>query len=259
MYYFEKYDAVYVGRTINKKRRDREHIFNTESDAVARFAMRHNIAVPSMIILEENLTLEKGQEREDYWVNYYKEQGYNILNSGRTGVGLGSLGSLAGIKWTKDKCFEEAKKYSYRKEFQRGSVGAYTRALKRGWLKEYTWFKRPQSWNQKWNQESCYDEALKYIARLAKGGMRDSITTLEKCLDYNQNLSLVNVQAVTSGGASEETLLQFMKLLLNGDGKGALNCFNDYLKYLDCSRTSNGLRLQQTIGFPYQLDMTSLA
>lgn len=38
--------------------------------------------------------------------------------------------------------------------------------------------------------------------------------------------------------------------------KGALNCFNDYLKYLDCSRTSNGLRLQQTIGFPYQLDMT---
>ena len=162
MYYFEKYDAVYVGRTINKKRRDREHIFNTESDAVARFAMRHNIAVPSMIILEENLTLEKGQEREDYWVNYYKEQGYNILNSGRTGVGLGSLGSLAGIKWTKDKCFEEAKKYSYRKEFQRGSVGAYTRALKRGWLKEYTWFKRPQSWNQKWNQESCYDEALKY-------------------------------------------------------------------------------------------------
>lgn len=78
------------------------------------------------------------------------------------------------------------------------------------------------------------DEALKYIARLAKGGMRDSITTLEKCLDYNQNLSLANVQAVTSGGASEETLLQFMKLLLNGDGKGALNCFNKiYMSGMD--------------------------
>ena len=78
------------------------------------------------------------------------------------------------------------------------------------------------------------DEALKYIARLAKGGMRDSITTLEKCLDYNQNLSLPNVQAVTSGGVNEETLLQFMKLLLNGDGKGALNCFNNvYMSGMD--------------------------
>lgn len=78
------------------------------------------------------------------------------------------------------------------------------------------------------------DEALKYIARLAKGGMRDSITTLEKCLDYNENLTLANVQTVTSGGVSEETLLEFMKLLLNGDGKGALNCFNKvYMSGMD--------------------------
>lgn len=45
-------------------------------------------------------------------------------------------------------------------------------------------------------------------------------------------------------------------LIADIERKGALNCFNDYLKYLDCSRISNGLRLQQTIGFPYQLDMT---
>lgn len=78
------------------------------------------------------------------------------------------------------------------------------------------------------------DEALKYIARLAKGGMRDSITTLEKCLDYSQNLSLANVQVVTSGGVNEETLLNFMKLLLNGDGKGALQCFNNiYMSGMD--------------------------
>lgn len=78
------------------------------------------------------------------------------------------------------------------------------------------------------------DEALKYIARLAKGGMRDSITTLEKCLDFNLNLSLANVQTVTSGGVSEETLLQFMKLLLNGDGKQALECFNQvYMSGID--------------------------
>ena len=162
MYYFEDYNAVYVGRTINKKRRDREHIFNTDNDAVARFAMEHKIAVPKMLILEDNLTLAQGQEREDYWVKYYSKKGYVVLNSGRTGVGIGSLGNIENIKWTKNKCFEEAKKYSHRKEFQRGSVGAYTRALKRGWLKDYTWFKRPQNWNHKWDYNTCYDEALRY-------------------------------------------------------------------------------------------------
>lgn len=161
-YYFEEYNAIYIGRTIRPRRRDCEHIFNTKNDAVARFALEHKCPVPPMLILEEKLSLEKGQEREDYWVNYYKERGYFVLNSAKTGIGIGSLGTLGGTKWTKEKCFKEAQKYKYRKEFQRGSVGAYTRALRMGWLEDYTWFNRPQNWNQKWDEESCYDEALKY-------------------------------------------------------------------------------------------------
>lgn len=35
--------------------------------------------------------------------------------------------------------------------------------------------------------------AIEYIAKLADGGMRDSITTLDKCLSYNTNLTLENV------------------------------------------------------------------
>ena len=161
-YYFEEYNAIYIGRTIRPRKRDREHIFNTQNDVVARFALEHNCPVPSMFILEEKLSLEKGQEREDYWVNYYKKQGYFVLNRAKTGIGIGSLGTIGGIKWTKEKCFKEAHKYKYRKEFQRGSVGAYTRALRMGWLEDYTWFNHPQNWNQKWDEESCYDEALKY-------------------------------------------------------------------------------------------------
>lgn len=38
--------------------------------------------------------------------------------------------------------------------------------------------------------------------------------------------------------------------------RGAANAFNDYLKYLDCTKIVDGLRLHQTIGVPYQLDMT---
>lgn len=39
-----------------------------------------------------------------------------------------------------------------------------------------------------------YDEgALEYIAKQADGGMRDSITLLDKCISYNKNLTLENV------------------------------------------------------------------
>ena len=161
-YYFEDYNAIYIGRTIHPRRRDREHIFNIKDDVVARFANEHKCSVPPMYIIEDELSLAEGQEREDYWIKYYREQGYIVLNSARTGIGIGSLGAITSVKWTRSKCLEEAKKYSYRKEFQRGSVGAYTRALRMGWLADYTWFKRPQNWNQKWDKESCYDEALKY-------------------------------------------------------------------------------------------------
>lgn len=37
------------------------------------------------------------------------------------------------------------------------------------------------------------DEALEYLARLANGGMRDSITTMEKCIGYADELTLENV------------------------------------------------------------------
>ena len=80
-----------------------------------------------------------------------------------------------------------------------------------------------------------YEEnALRYIARLSQGGMRDSITTLEKCLDYNLNLTLENVLTVTSGGVTEATLLQMTDYLLTGDCKSALLYFNEiYMSGVD--------------------------
>lgn len=70
------------------------------------------------------------------------------------------------------------------------------------------------------------DNAIKYIARLAKGGMRDSITTLEKCLDYNENLTTQNVIKVTSGGVTENTLREFTQYIISNDPKSALMQFN---------------------------------
>ena len=89
------------------------------------------------------------------------------------------------------------------------------------------------------NQEgiTSYEQsAIDYIARLAKGGMRDAITTLEKCLDYNSNLTLANVHKVTSGGVDETALLGLMKLLLDKNTKQALLHFhNIYMTGVDTS------------------------
>lgn len=80
------------------------------------------------------------------------------------------------------------------------------------------------------------DSAIVYIARICKGGMRDSITTLEKCIDYNRNLSLQNVLKVTSGGVSELTLLSLLQYILNKDVNLALTKFNDiYMSGADVS------------------------
>lgn len=80
------------------------------------------------------------------------------------------------------------------------------------------------------------DSAVVYIARICKGGMRDSITTLEKCIDYNRNLSLQNVLKVTSGGVSELTLLSLLQCILNKDVNSALTKFNDiYMSGTDVS------------------------
>lgn len=72
------------------------------------------------------------------------------------------------------------------------------------------------------------DEAIEYIAKQAQGGMRDAITTLDKCLQYNNNLSLQNVVTVLSSGVTPYELFDFTLLLLNKDSKKALDMLNSF-------------------------------
>ena len=66
------------------------------------------------------------------------------------------------------------------------------------------------------------DQAVEYIAKQAQGGMRDAITTLDKCLSFSKNLTLSNVVKVLSAGVTPYDLYDFTKLLLNKDSKNAL-------------------------------------
>lgn len=157
-YEFEDYNSVYVGRTLAKrvKDRDREHLF-TDTDAVYLFAKEKGIPVPDMIILETGLTLADGVRKEGEYLEYYKKNGWKLLNRAKTG----GIGLIARNKWTKRTCREEAQKYKTRGAFAKHSSGAYEVARSNGWLNEYTWFEVQQKPAGFWdNYDNCYNAAL---------------------------------------------------------------------------------------------------
>lgn len=70
------------------------------------------------------------------------------------------------------------------------------------------------------------DAAVDYIAKQAQGGMRDAITTLDKCLQYSKKLTLENVVKVLSSGVTPYELYDFTLLLLNKNTKEAIDKLN---------------------------------
>lgn len=70
------------------------------------------------------------------------------------------------------------------------------------------------------------DAAIDYIAKQAQGGMRDAITTLDKCLQYSKKLTLENVVKVLSSGVTPYELYDFTLLLLNKNTKEAIDKLN---------------------------------
>ena len=156
-YEFKESKSVYVGRTLIRRinERDKEHLF-IEKDAVCMFAKKNGIPVPEMKILDNNLTLAEGREKEGYYLECYIKDGWNILNRAKTG----GIGLLARNKWTKKTCFEEALKYKTRGEFATLSPGAYNVAREKKWLDDYTWFEEINKPSGYWsNYDNCYKAA----------------------------------------------------------------------------------------------------
>jgi hypothetical protein len=70
------------------------------------------------------------------------------------------------VKWTKEECQKESLKYNSRKKFAKGSSGAYSAALKKGWIDEVcSHMPRLSKPKHYWTKEVCQEEALKYKSR----------------------------------------------------------------------------------------------
>ena len=168
-YVFQEQKAAYVGRTLMYRQhfRDLEHIYY-DSDVVHKFANKNNCAIPPMQIIEENLTIQQGREREDYWRQYYESTGFFMLNKAATGIKSGSIGALAQGKWTFEKVFQIAKSFNSAKELNDEYGYLYKLSKAKGWLDKFDWFRGEEikiEKTTKWTEEVCREEAHKYTSR----------------------------------------------------------------------------------------------
>lgn len=162
----EENKVVYVGLTHDKKRRHKEHLTSINSKGKKiistpnRYFGKLGIEIPNPIYLEENLTSEQAQIAEEKWVLYYKDNGYKILNKSKVGKNVSGLGGGILI-WTKEKSFEESKKYTSRSEFKNKSNGAYRASIKNKWIDEMDWLIPRQKPSGYWKNKEHIVEVSK--------------------------------------------------------------------------------------------------
>lgn len=160
VYVWEKEKVAYVGLTHLKQQRHRTHMTKEESP-VFRYSKDNGLPIPDPIYLEDKLAFEDAQNKEDFYIQRYREQGYDMLNS----KPAGSVGAYGKGKWTYDTCKEEAKKYKSRGGFSISNQSAYRVARINGWLEEYDWFVENKKPSGYWNYDTCKEEAKKYKSR----------------------------------------------------------------------------------------------
>lgn len=168
VYEIENLKSCYVGRTSNLHNRDlshrrgrKHHDGSMTYDTLYTFCHEHEIEIPTPIIKDEGLNGEESLIMEDYWVNWYKDNGWNVLNAAKTGRLSGSLGAIK--KWDYESCKKFCKDYVYKYELKKASYSCYDTCLKNGWFNEFGIYDKNNIpidfWN---NKENCLREAKKY-------------------------------------------------------------------------------------------------
>jgi len=133
--------TVYVGRTTDPRRRDLRHRKSqrnhgvTKAQTVLKYSQDSGIPIPEMYILESGLNMQESCRQEAYWVEKYKLQGYDILNTGVVGEYTGSVGSYA-YKWTTESMIEYAKQFDKPSDLIKANEHVEKTLRKLGLIKE---------------------------------------------------------------------------------------------------------------------------
>lgn len=69
-------------------------------------------------------------------------------------------------------------------------------------------------------------EALEYLAKLADGGMRDAITLMDKCLSYNNDLTIDNIVKAL-GVADYDTMMELTDVIIYKDEEAIIRIIEE--------------------------------
>lgn len=153
---------VYIGLTGNPKKRFYDHLKDIEGipyKYIKKTGLKNKDI--KFVKLTNFIEAAIASKKEGYFKRKYEKEGYIILNKIKTG-GLG--GSI--IKWTKEVCAKEAKKYKTKSYFQKNCGSAYNSAHKNNWLDEICShmtkpnFKPDGYWNNDKNIKNIYKAAM---------------------------------------------------------------------------------------------------
>ena len=159
LFEFPKDRVVYVGLSCNIKKRYKEHTNETiNGSRVYDHIQKTNSEFIFKVITEKPIPNEEAQILEHETIETYQNNGWEILNKGKTGKNVGSLGS--GIrKWTFEKCQERASMFNSKQEY-RINCSSYQSAKANGWLNIIC--ENMTESNIIWNKQLCETEASKY-------------------------------------------------------------------------------------------------
>jgi hypothetical protein len=157
--YWPDLNMVYIGISNNPNRRLSDHLKKSSNHLVQQLILKDKL--PQFEIISDWLNFSEVTELEKETIRKYRNDSWDVLNIAKGGA----LGGTT-VKWTKDKCFEQARKYTNRGAFEANESGCYKAALRLGIYEEIcshmNYIKRP---NGHWTIANCLKEALKYTSR----------------------------------------------------------------------------------------------
>ncbi len=145
---------IYVGLTYNTKIRFNFHLNNKKS-SVCKHIIKTGLK-PEFKKLTDFLDANIASVQEGIFEKQYIERGYVILNKVKTGALGGDV-----LKWTKNKCITEIKKYKSLSEFILNNDSAYRSVVRNGWIDILSQLDKNKP-NGYWNiKKNCLHVALK--------------------------------------------------------------------------------------------------
>jgi predicted GIY-YIG superfamily endonuclease len=151
---FEPSHSAYIGLTRQFNRRVWEEKNRTKETVYKHLLKTHDSYEVNVCV--SGLTAAEAQEQEGFFVQYYKDLGYKVINKFKTGLNVSSLGG--GIeKWTFEKSKKFAEKCGTYSAFAKASPFAYNMCRYKGWIEKFDIIDDRQ---KKLSEEECQKVAM---------------------------------------------------------------------------------------------------